>query len=576
MWLALLASMFVAILDGVGLTMFLPLLKATSESGPAEGADSSMGQLSFLLDWLSALGIPLTLTYILVVMLFFFLAKGVARFWSDFYRVILQQRFANLMRLGSMRLLTGYDYQAFSKADSGRIQNTMSGEIGRITNAYRNYFQMLQSGIMTAVYVLLALAANPRFAMIVAAGGLVSNLLFSRIYRITKDASAAITRKMNVFQGFLIQSVTSYKFLKATNLIHDYKRKVDRSIIGIEKEQRRVGTMAAIANAIREPIIMGIVVSAILTQINVFEESLGLIILSLLFFYRGLTALVQMQNFYNNFLAVVGSIDNMESFVATMGEHQETTGGIALTGEDFSVELVDLSYAYTDRVVLDGLSLSVAPNTTIGIVGESGTGKTTLVNLLCGLLKPSPGMLFVNGMDSTELDLLSLRSRVGYVTQEAQIFTDTIYNNVSFWAPDTAENRQKVWDALKLAYAADFITELPEGLNTSIGINGINLSGGQRQRISIARELYRNVEFLILDEATSALDSQSEHYIQENIDALSGSYTMFIIAHRLSTIKKADKILYLKRNGEYEIGTFAELQARSQNFRSMVALQSFG
>jgi ABC-type multidrug transport system fused ATPase/permease subunit len=149
-----------------------------------------------------------------------------------------------------------------------------------------------------------------------------------------------------------------------------------------------------------------------------------------------------------------------------------------------------------------------------------------------------------------------------------------VFNNVTFWEPDTPENRQRVRRALSLARAWSFVQAMPDGMDTVIGINGITLSGGQRQRISIARELYRNVELLILDEATSALDSQSEQLIQENIESLSGKYTMLIIAHRLSTIRKADKVLHLLGNGAYEIGTFEELREQSPEFRNMVDLQS--
>ena len=142
------------------------------------------------------------------------------------------------------------------------------------------------------------------------------------------------------------------------------------------------------------------------------------------------------------------------------------------------------------------------------------------------------------------------------------MFTDSVANNISFWEQHTPDTGNKIDKALQMAHAADFVATLPEGLETQIGINGVNLSGGQRQRISIARELYREVDILILDEATSALDSQSEKLIQENIDSLTGSVTMIVIAHRLSTISKADKIVFLKADRSYEIGTFQSLQEK--------------
>lgn len=567
------ASMMMAILDGAGLTMFLPLLQVAG--GSATVGTEEMGEMAFIVEWFEGIGIPLTIVSVLVLMAVFFILKGVAKFCANFYRVILQQRFVNSIRLQNMRLLAGYDYEAFARADSGRIQNTFSGEVERLNSAYRNYFGALQQGIMTFVYIALAYASNPKFAIIVAVGGGLSNLVFSRIYKVTKTASRRISAKMHGFQGFLIQSVTSFKFLKATGLINTYKRRIDRSIVEVEQQQRKVGTMNAISGAIREPLVVGIVVIAIFIQVRVFEEPIGAIILSLLFFYRGLGSLVQMQANYNTFLGASGAIDNMNEFVEELSHDQEDSGSRQFTGLDEAVAVKNLTFSYgNEEPVLREVSINIGKNQTIGVAGESGAGKTTLVNIVCGLLKPDPGMVYIDGVDLRDLDADSYRNKIGYVTQEAQVFNDSIFNNVTFWEERTPDAEARFWRALNLAHADGFVRGLPEGMETRIGINGVNLSGGQRQRISIARELYRNVDILVLDEATSALDSQSEKLIQENIESLTGSYTMIVIAHRLSTIQKADKIIYMRADGGYDIGTFEELSEDSKSFKSMISLQA--
>ncbi|NJB86687.1 subfamily B ATP-binding cassette protein MsbA [Lewinella marina] len=574
--ISLVAAMFVAILDGIGLTMFLPLLQAAGPAESGSAATPELGEMDFVLEGIQAVGIPLNITSILAVMLVFFCLKGIAKFCADYYTVILRQRFANKIRLNNMVLLAGYDYRAFSTSDSGRIQNTFSGEVERLNSSHRYYFLMLQNGIMTLVYISLAYLANPRFAIIVAVGGVVSNLAFKRIYAVTKDASRGVTQKTHSFQGYLIESVSSFKFLKATNLMEPFKRKVDAIIKAVENEQRRVGTMNSIAVAIREPIIILIVVVAILLQVKVFGGALSALILSLLFFYRGLIYLISVQNYYNSFLGTSGSIENMEAFVADLEAHQEMNGEIKIDRLKSGLLAKNLTYGYDDHTLLKDLKLRVDKNRTLGIVGESGTGKTTLVNILCGLLKVKPGMLFIDDVDITQLDVNAYRKRIGYVTQEAHVFSDSIFNNVTFWEGRTPQTEARAWKALKLAHADGFVRDLPGQLDTVIGINGVNLSGGQRQRISIARELYRDIDILVMDEATSALDSQSENLIQENIESLSGTYTMIVIAHRLSTIRNADQILYLKPGGQYEIGTFTSLCNTSSTFKNMVALQSVG
>ncbi len=554
--------------------MFIPLLQTSTGNTDNVESSEELGGLQIVLDTFRNVGLDLNLFNVLLVMLFFFTLKGVARFGADYYRVILRQRFANTIRLQNMRLLAGYDFLAFTLADSGRIQNIFSGEVERITKAYATYFGMLQSGIMTAVYVGLAYLANPRFAFIVAIGGLLSNFAFSKIYKVTKETSRAISKKMNEFQGFLIQSVASFKFLKATGLIDKYRKKINRSIKEIEEEHKRVGTMVAIATAMREPLIVSVVVVAILIQVTYFQESIGLIILSLLFFYRGLTYLVATQNLYNSFLGLSGSIENVQNFVVELKQSQERIGDQEIRSLSKNIVCRNLKYTYGDKYILNGIDLRIEKFETVGIVGGSGVGKTTLVNILSGLLPVESGMLYIDGADSVNINLKSYRSRLGYVTQEAHIFNDTVFNNVSFWDERNEKSERKVIEALSLAHAADFVHMLPNGIDTELGINGINLSGGQRQRISIARELYREVDILVLDEATSSLDTESEQLIQENVESLSGSYTMLIIAHRLSTIRNADKIIHLLDDGTYRVGTFTELMTVSPGFRRMVDLQT--
>ena len=572
-WIALFGSLLVALLDGVGLTLFLPLLEAAGGGLPGSGG-SLLGGMAVVVDGLARLGIPLTLTSVLVLIVVLFTLKGLARYAAEYYRVVMQQRFINTLRLQNMALLAGYDYPAFTGTDSGRIQNSFSGEVNQVANAYRVYFQLLQALIMLAVYVGLACLANPRFALLVGLGGLASNLLFGRLYGTTKKASRALTAENHRFQGFLIQSVASFKFLKATNLIERYRRRIDASVVAIERHQRRVGQMNAIGNASREPVTIAIVVVAILLQVVVFGSGFGGMILSMLFLYRGLGSLAAAQSAYTQFLGLSGSMENLQDFERELRAHQEPTGGRVPGRLRRQLEVRNLSYDYGRGAVLRNLDLTIRRHETVGVVGESGAGKTTLANVLAGLLRVPPGVLFLDGEDVSELDLRRYRDRIGYVTQEPHVYADTILNNVAFW--DERVDEDRVWRALEQAHAAAFVRALPEQLHSRVGDNGVTLSGGQRQRLSIARELYRDVDLLILDEATSALDSQSESTIRENIEALSGHRTLLVIAHRLSTVRRADKIIYLQPGGKYAVGTFAGLQRSSATFRELVSLQSVG
>ncbi len=571
-FIALGLSLIVGILDGLGLAMFLPLLQMVGGSSDVDS--TKLGRLSFLIDGFKGLGLPINLYTVLLIILFFFCFKGVVKFFEGYYRIIYQQFFIKNIRIQNTELLANYSYEAFVNSDSGRIQNTFTGEVEKVNQSYRAYFLSIQAGVLVFVYVFLAFLTNPKFAALVAVGGFLTNIIFKKLYTDTKKLSRKATEKGHNFHGFLIQKITNFKYLKATGLIQNYAEKLKTSIEGIEAMQRKMGVLSAFLQSVREPIIMVVVVLVILLQVLFFGEKLGLIILSLLFFYRALTFLMTVQNQWNTFLSVSGSLDNMTQFTAELKAGQEVKGTVALQKFNNEIVFENVTFSYGETKVLNDINLTIPAKLTVAFVGESGSGKTTLVNMLVGLFLPKSGKVLIDGVDYTSLNLQQLQNRIGYITQEPVIFSDTIFNNVTFWSEKNDSNLAKFNEAIRKASIADFINTIENNEEALLGNNGINLSGGQRQRISIARELYKDIDILVMDEATSALDSETEKSIQENIDLLKGQYTIIIIAHRLSTIKNADRVVLLDKGKILNDGTFAEIQNDSASFRRMLSLQN--
>lgn len=573
-FVSLVLSLVVGVLDGFGLAMFLPLMQMVD--GKAENTDiDQMGNLSFLIEGFQAVGIPLSLFSILITILFFFSFKGVMRFFLGYVKITYQQYFIRKLRITNADLLARFSYNDFIKADSGRIQNTFSGEVGRVDSAYRTYFMAMQSIVLVLVYIVLAFLSNPKFAFLVSIGGMSTNFLFKRLYAATKNHSKKLTTVMHSFQGLLIQKVTNFKYLKATSLIFRYVDKLKQSIDKIEEHQKKIGVLSATLQAIREPLIMLVVVLVIIIQVEFFGGALGLIILSLLFFYRALNSLMTMQNSWNTFLSVSGSLTNMSDFTKELKAGQESYGNVSFQSFKTEMKLENVGFEYEGISILRDINLNIRKNETIAIIGESGAGKTTLINILAGLIKPINGSVIIDGLKMRELDVRTFQQRIGYITQEPVIFNDTIFNNVTFWAEKDNNNLVKFKEAIKKAAIDEFIMDLELKEDTILGNNGINLSGGQRQRISIARELYKEVDFLMLDEATSALDTETEKAIQDNIEGLKGKYTIIMIAHRLSTIKNADRIILLKKGCVEIEGSFEDIYERSSTFKNMVRLQNF-
>jgi ATP-binding cassette, subfamily B, bacterial MsbA len=235
-------------------------------------------------------------------------------------------------------------------------------------------------------------------------------------------------------------------------------------------------------------------------------------------------------------------------------------------------EAVSFTHGGRTQPALDGIDLHVRPGETLALVGTSGAGKTTLVNLLPRFYAPSAGRILLDGHDIQSLTLESLRGNIALVSQEVVLFNDSVYANIAYGRMNGASEAQVV-AAAEAAHAMAFIREMPDGLNTLIGENGLRLSGGQRQRLAIARALLKDAPVLILDEATSALDSESERLVQAALDTLMRGRTTIVIAHRLSTIERADRILVLDRGRVIESGRHSELLAREGVYAHLHRIQ---
>ena len=232
-----------------------------------------------------------------------------------------------------------------------------------------------------------------------------------------------------------------------------------------------------------------------------------------------------------------------------------------------------MTFAYGEKPVVDDVSLKIPAGATVAIVGQSGSGKSTLADLLPRFYDIDKGQILVDGIDIRDLKVHELRSFMGNVNQEAILFNDTFYNNITFGVDNAT--KEQVEEAAKIANAHEFIIESEHGYDTCIGDRGCRLSGGQRQRLSIARAILKNPPILILDEATSALDSQNEKLVQTALDRLMKDRTTIVIAHRLSTIKNADMICVMNEGKIVEAGTHDELIAKNGYYKRLVDMQKF-
>lgn len=594
-------SVFAGVLDVFGLTMFLPLLSIVlgAQSGITGASDSV--NLEFLVTYFDRFGIRLTLINVIIIMMIFFSLKAVFRFLEGYFRVLNLEYFMRSNRERLISYMRDLRYESFLKLDTGRIQNTLTGEVVRVMMALQHYLVVLQQLIVLLVYVVFAIVANPAFALMLATGALLTNLVISRFYRHIKWWSTKLTGMNSDYHGFLTQEVQHFKYLKATGIIVAFTEKLFGSVREIEKSNRKMGLMFWMVQALREPLLLVVLFTVIIIEVQVLQGNVALMLLSLLFTYRALTVAMQLQLDWSNFLQVSGSLQNHKEFERELragkerkeawmshysvsdnkiGTDEAPTPDAILSreNEDTSlarpmVQIQNMNLQLDGKFILKDINLEVQSNSSVAIVGASGSGKTSLVNVICGLLRPSSGTIWLKGRSMNMMHPSEFRHRFGYITQEPVIFNDTLFNNITLWDEKTEESLQRFDHVVEQAYLGDVLRAMPKGMDSMLGPNGINISGGQKQRIAIARELYRDTEILIMDEATSSLDSESEKIIQNQIERLKDSHTLLIVAHRLSTIRNADLVVLMSAGRVEATGAFDDLMVRSKTFKRMVELQ---
>ena len=271
----------------------------------------------------------------------------------------------------------------------------------------------------------------------------------------------------------------------------------------------------------------------------------------------------------------IGITSSMSAFEIIDMEAEQDTGTLTVGRARGAIEFSEVNFAYpwNTEAVLHDINLSITPGKRVAVVGPSGSGKSTLTALLLRLYLPDSGQITLDGVDIKSVNLGELRSQFAIVSQEAVLFDDTVRNNIVFGS-GSEFNAKRLEEVLDAAHINEFVTDLPEGVETRVGENGIRLSGGQRQRVAIARALYRDAPVLILDEATSALDALSERYVQHATEALMQNRTSLVIAHRLSTVESADEIIVLAGGRITERGTHEALLAKNGLYSELYHAQA--
>lgn len=567
----LLVFNFLSVLaDGLGITMFIPLLQI-ADGKSSVAVDNQL--YSVLNAFVSFLGLPLNLVVVLVLIALLFILKASFVYFTLSYQNIVLQTFIRKIRIDNSIGLSELNYKEFVSSDVGRLQNTLTGEANLVVSACSSYLETIKNAMIVVVYLGLAFTLDLKFSILILVGGVISHLVYKRFYKTTVTLSRDFTDLSNEYSGLVVQSVSQFKYLKATGRNILFLNRMKGLLDKIMTNSIRSGNISAFLTSVREPMMVIIVCIIISIQVLVFKDTLSSVMVILVLFYRAMAYVISMQTTWNQYLGKVGSMENMKSFEHYLKINKEHNSGKLQIDTIDHIEVKNLHLNFDELKVINGIDISIDKKSSVALVGETGSGKSTLVNVISGLLKPTEGTIIVNGVPLTDINLLDYRAKMGYVSQDPTIFNGDIFDNITFWAERTQENRDKFWKVVEMASLKSFLMDLPQKEASLLGNNGLNLSGGQKQRVSIARELYRDIDLLILDEATSALDAQTEKDIKDSLMKLHGKITIITIAHRLSTIKDVDIIYLLDRGTVVAKGTFDELKLKSSYFKAMTDLQ---
>lgn len=572
-----------ALAEGVGIIMFLPLFQVLDASGlkPKDGESGGLVNdfVSLFYRGVEYFGLSSSATAILIVIAFAFFIKAALLFLSEGYTsyltVKLLERLKNRMFDGFTRMSYGY----YTGRNTGYFVNIINAQISQMLSVFASLLRLGVQATNVFIYIALALLSTWRFGVMSILISAVIAVFIRKLDKRILYLSRKTASENGLLTKLLIQSLHSFKYLAATAQMDHLRLAIRQSIANLAGYQIKANLFGVATKSIREPIIVISVVTIVIFQINYLSQPVSPIVVSLILFYRGLNALLLLQATFQSTLANVGSLELVQEEFDNQHKHQEIDGCKPISELKNLIQITDVTYSYPGNKFpsLIGINVTIPVLSTVAIIGESGSGKSTLADLTTLLIKPQSGTVAIDNIGHDEIRMDSWRRQVGYVSQEAVVFDDTIANNISMWTVDchgNAELLAKIRDAARQANLDDFIQGLPDGYSTRVGDRGIRLSGGQRQRLFIARELFRKPRLLILDEATSALDSEAERVIQDSILGLKGRVTVILIAHRLNTIRIADLVYILKSGRIAEYGTYVALRDREDSLlNSMIRLQ---
>lgn len=518
------------------------------------------------------------LAIVIALVLSLFLLKNLFGYLASFFITYLRNGVLRDLRDSLYKKIVHQPIAFFSEQRKGDLISRMVGDVNEVQYSLLSGLESFVREPLTIIFsILVMLGISVKLTVFTFVFIPIAAAVISKIGKSLKRDSIQVQQEQGRFLSLIEETIGGLRVIKAFNAEAIFSKKFSDSSNAFTKLSNKVMNRQNLGSPM--------------------SEFLGILMIAVLLWFGGSLVLVDKTLEGTQFIAFMGLAYNIltpakaiskASYDMRKGNAaaerileildyenpiKEKENAVAMKDFRQSIQLKNVTFAYEEQPVLRDFSLEIPKGKTIALVGQSGSGKSTIANLITRFYDVNEGQVLIDGVDVSEMQTASLRTLIGVVSQDSILFNDTIKNNLLIGKPDATD--EELVAAAKIANAYEFIQDLPEGFNTTIGDAGSKLSGGQKQRLSIARAVLKNPPIMVLDEATSALDTESERLVQSALENMMKNHTSVVIAHRLSTIQNADLIVVMQKGKIVEQGTHAALMQQQGMYQRLVEMQSF-
>jgi len=536
--LALSLMVLLSLNEAVSLLILVPLLGLV-------GLDVGQGSLGHIDGWVSTffayLGLQPTLVLILIIYVVVISVSAFLTRYQTLQTSQIQYQFANHLRKRLYNSITNSNWLFFSRMKSSSLAHALTNEIDRISMGTGQFLTFIASIMILVVYIIFALELAGLITGVIFAVGIIILLILRRRASKSRTSGEDITTTTRDLYYSILQHLDGMKTIKSFGMqdenikvFKDQSNQVASNYVDAIKSYADVKLLFDVGTVL----VLAFMVFFLIEVAKLPTASLFLLVYLFVRMIPQFSSIQRAYQYFINMLPAFGNVVDLEEQFLENCETSRSETELIEFKEKITFENVNFSYHSDDHFILKDLNLEISVGRTIAIAGPSGVGKSTMADLIMGLISPQKGKIAVDGTPISNEFLASWRNRIGYVAQDTFFFNETIRFNLQLASPGSNEDELK--EALKMSSAYQFVNKLPQGLDTVIGDRGVRLSGGERQRLALARALLRKPSLLIMDEATSNIDYENEKKILNAIDEIHGDITILMIAHRISTIQNAD------------------------------------